>query len=128
MGAPTYAFIGEKRSTTAIRLGVTWEDGRLAAKTLHEALVSAGIDPTAQRFLNLFADGEGLVLNAASLAEAKRLREAGVQLVALGRLVQRELDRAGLSYLALVHPAARGAIRKTEHYRAHVASVLAVSP
>ena len=119
-----FAFIGERRSSRAIRMGVTWEDGRLAAKTLHDALNAAGIDPSAQRYLNLYADTGPLVPNALSLAEAQALSAAGVQLVALGRLVQRELQRAGLPHRSLVHPAARGAIRKTERYRAHVAAVL----
>jgi hypothetical protein len=128
MSAPTYAFIGEKRSPAAIRMGVTWQDGRLAAKTLHAALAAAGIVPEQQTFLNLFEDGPGTVPNAVSLDEACRLRAAGVQLVGLGRLVQRELDRAGLPHIPLVHPAARGAIRKRERYHAHVAAVLRGAP
>lgn len=124
MSAATFVFLGEKRSDRAIQMGVTWEDGRLAAKTLHEALLATGIDPADQRFLNVFCDGETLVPNAVSLAEARRLASAGVQLVALGRLVERELRRAGLPHRAMVHPAARGAIRKRERYQAHVAAVL----
>ena len=53
-------FVGEKRSNRAIAMGVTWEDGRLAAKVLHEALTAAGVDPARVRFVNLFRDGEGL--------------------------------------------------------------------
>jgi len=38
-------FVGEKRSDTAKRMGVTWEDGRLATKQLFDALRDNGVDP-----------------------------------------------------------------------------------
>ncbi|MGH2356306.1 MAG: hypothetical protein ACRDJN_32270, partial [Chloroflexota bacterium] len=45
-------------------------------------------------------------------------------IVGMGRLVQRVLAAAGIPHRALIHPAARGAIRQTACYRAHVAAVL----
>lgn len=117
-------FVGEKRSNTAIRMGVTWLDGRLAAKTLHEALRSAGIDPNACRFTNIYLDGDGWEVSDDTVAELERLESAGWTIVALGRKVQRELSRLGIGYVGIVHPAARGSIRKTERYHAHVAAAL----
>jgi hypothetical protein len=40
--------------------------------------------------------------------------------VALGRRVSSELARRDVDHVALVHPAARGRIRKRERYIAHV--------
>jgi hypothetical protein len=43
-------------------MGVRWEDGRLAARTLHEALRAAGIEPHRQLYMNLYADdGQGAI-------------------------------------------------------------------
>ena len=36
-------FVGERRSLRAIQMNVTWQDGRLAAKVLFEALATLGI-------------------------------------------------------------------------------------
>ena len=35
-------------------MGVSWEDGRLAARTLHAALRAAGLDPARQCFHTIF--------------------------------------------------------------------------
>jgi hypothetical protein len=48
----------------------------------------------------------------------------GVPLVALGRRVEAALARDGLPHRFLIHPAARGAIRRRDRYQAHVAAVL----
>ena len=39
-------FVGEKRSALARKMGVTWEDGRLAAKHLFTAIDHANLDVT----------------------------------------------------------------------------------
>jgi hypothetical protein len=107
-------------------MGVHWEDGRLAARTLHEALRAAGIDPRRQRYLNLYsedADGQD-VIESATLRRLQRLADAGIVIVGMGRLVQAALARMGVPHLRLVHPAARGAIRARAAYHAHVAGVL----
>jgi hypothetical protein len=52
-------FVGERRSATAIRMGVTWGDGRVCAGTLHAALATVGIDardPERVWFMNLWRD------------------------------------------------------------------------
>lgn len=123
-------FVGERRSTAAVRLGVRWEDGRLAARTLHAALRAAGIDPAAQVYANLFADpapGDSVapfVVAAPIRAQLHAAAALGVPLVALGRRVGAALARDGLSHRFLIHPAARGAIRRRDRYRAHVAAEL----
>lgn len=119
-----YVFVGEKRSRRAIELGVHWTDGRLCAKTLHEALRALGLDPRHQRFLNLYQDREGWAVNPAALAELRSLAETGIVIVGLGRRVQAALRRTGLPHRSLVHPAARGFIRGRAVYQARVAAVL----
>ena len=120
----SFVFVGEKRSPRAIRMDVTWDDGRLAAKTLREALVACRIDPNLHRFVNLFHDGEGLVVNDDVVPSLRTAIAQGCEVVAMGRLVQRQLANAGIPFRRLVHPAARGAIRATARYREHVAEVM----
>ena len=110
------------------------EDGRLAARTLHAALASCGLEPSRQVFVNLFLDpptkepqrpAAPPVVDRAMVDQLAACATLGTCLIGLGRLVQRALGREGLRHLALVHPAARGAIRRREVYRAHVAEQLA---
>lgn len=135
-------FIGECRSLTAIRNGWSWEDGRLAAKPLFEALVAMGLDPAAQEYANLFEDPsptsrrsrkrtttkvcEGIVSGLLVLETAIQDEDRAV-IVALGQRVSRELAARGIEHVALVHPAARGRIRKRARYIRHVAERLAGS-
>lgn len=127
-------FVGERRSYAAIRLGVRWEDGRLAARTLHAALRAAGIDPAAQVYTNLFADPapgpavSPFVVAGPTRAQLHAAAALGVPLIALGRRVEAALTRDGLPHRFLIHPAARGAIRRRDRYQAHVAAVLAAGP
>ena len=128
-GGPTrFVFVGEKRSRRAIQLAATWENGRLAGKTLHEALGAVGLDPRHQEFLNLYQDGEGWSIHPAALARLRSLGASGVVIVGLGRRVQATLRDVGLPYRPLVHPAARGAIRSRTVYQARVAEVLEREP
>lgn len=123
-------FVGERRSHAAIRLGVRWEDGRLAARTLHAALRASGLDPAAQVYTNLFTDpppGGGVppfVVAAPIRAQLHAAAALGVPLIALGRRVEAALAREGLPHRFLIHPAARGAIRRRDRYQAYVAAVL----
>lgn len=118
-----YIFVGECRSATAVDRGWTWRDGHLAAKPLFEALEAMGIDPKAQRFLNLFRDPPNAVYyNPAAVA---RLRAANdIVVVAMGLRQSAGLAALGIEHRTIVHPAARGRIRKRERYVAHVAEVL----
>jgi hypothetical protein len=129
-------FVGERRSATAIRMGVTWEDGRVCAGTLHAALATVGIDardPERVWFMNLwrdqpFEDCQGKLRYWLDGNALEHIRRAAVwwgwTVVGMGRKVQRVLADRGIPHLKLVHPAARGRARKTEAYQAHVAAVL----
>lgn len=118
----TYLFIGERRSPTAIRMGVTWVDGRLCAKNLHEALEAAGIDPAQHEFGNAYEDDGNS--NLPDLVRARVHANHGGVVVALGQKAARELARIGIPHRILIHPAARGSIRKRERYQEHVAATL----
>jgi hypothetical protein len=109
----TILFVGERRSSLAIHMGVRWENGRLAAKQLFDALKACGLDPADHRYTNWFERGGKKIV---------RLHEGPI--VAMGRKVQREMTCRGLSHFAMTHPAARGLIRKKERYIAHVRRTL----
>jgi hypothetical protein len=123
-GAARYVFVGHSRSHRAIRMGVYWEDGRLAGKTLHDAPRAIGLDPQEQTYLNLYRDDDPQVIDQAALARLRALADAGAVIVGLGKVVHAALARAGVAHLPLVHPAARGAIRARDAYQDHVASAL----
>jgi hypothetical protein len=97
-------------------MGVTWVDGRLAAKQLFDALNAVGIPPNQRSFTNLF-EHRGLAVTRHHL-------RAGSKIVAMGKKVQRELTRRGIPHIPIVHPAARGTIRLKSNYAAHVAAAL----
>jgi uracil-DNA glycosylase len=129
-----YIFVGERPSPRAAATGATWSNGRLAAKVLHDALRANGYDPDAAEYHNLWrTPGLGLTgLTAADRRHAnallRRLQDReqaeGVIIVALGAHAATALLAHGVPHRRLVHPAARGAIRKTARYQAHVGSVL----
>ena len=119
-----FVFVGEKRSNRAIELGVIWQDKKLAAKSLLEALEANGIDPQKQIFLNLFFDGEGHKMIEESAEKIKGLADDGAVIVGMGKLVQSYLEELNINHLKIIHPAARGKIRKSENYIAHIAEVL----
>lgn len=121
-----FIFVGECRSMTAIKKGWCWEDGHLAAKPLFEALRAMGVEPSDHQFMNLYTDpplqrhrqrqwkpkiNQGSVLG---------LRVSPWIKVALGQRVSKTLTALGIDHVAIVHPAARGRIRKRAKYRAHV--------
>ena len=106
---------------------VTWQDGRLAAKPLHTALRACGISPVAQIYLNLFRTHGPLTVKQTALRRLRRVERAGLTIVALGRRVAQALDAAGIPHLRLVHPAARGPMRKTTRYCAHVRATLSAA-
>jgi hypothetical protein len=108
-------FIGEQRSSKAKKMGVHWRDGRLAAKQLFDALKACGIEPTEHSYVNIW---EKLGANVRSIIKHEGPR------IALGKKVCNFLSAAKIDHIPMIHPAARGAIRKKEVYTAHVASVL----
>lgn len=126
--AQNFVFVGESRSATAIRAGWTWKDGRLAAKPLFEALLAMGIDPQLQEFVNLWYDKPRRPgstwkpqLNAGIICG---LRATPWIKIALGKRVSEQLTKLGIDHVAIVHPAARGRIRKRHRYIKHVADKL----
>lgn len=118
----SYLFVGEKRSPTAIKMNVTWWDGRLCAKNLHEALAEAGVDIRSCAFTNAYHDDGREDTHLQTRVNVTLAR--GHRVVALGQRASRRLQDLGVEHLVLIHPAARGSIRKRERYHAHVASVL----
>ena len=94
-------------------MGVTWRDGRLAAKQLFDALKACGLDPDQHCYCNWFEWG----------GKAAVRRHNG-PIVAMGLKVQRDMERRGVPFVPLVHPAARGKIRKKSRYIAHVRRTL----
>jgi hypothetical protein len=120
-----FLFVGERPSPRAAAVGATWRNGKLCAKNLHDALLVNNIDPTKCEFVNLWeTPGLGACEEEPYLWPIRSGLAVGMTIVALGNLVSRELIRAELPHLKLIHPAARGTIRRTENYRAHVGMVL----
>lgn len=118
-------FVGECRSLTAKRKHWTWKDGRLAAKPLFEALRAMGVDPVAHQYCNLWTDNVVPVIPPSRVGMLLARQHEGVVIVALGKKVSAELVKRGIEHVALVHPAARGKIRKRERYHKHVKDKLA---
>jgi hypothetical protein len=114
-------FVGEKRSKTAIKMGVRWNDGRLAAKQLFDALNACGVNPRLQVFVNWWKDN-GFV-NYDTLVFLSRVADE-TPVIAMGRKVHKALEQAGISHYTIVHPAARGKIRNKKRYARHVRDVL----
>jgi len=108
-------FLEEKRSEIAKERGLRWEHGRLAAKPLFEALRNVGIEPLECTFRNLFENP--------NIPEIIRHVRQGGMIIALGRKVDDELKKQGIPHIYMVHPAARGRIRRREKYKAHVKHV-----
>jgi len=115
-----FLFVGESPSLTARRNGWTWRDGRLAAKQLFDALHAADIDPGQQDYINLFT-GPACRVNARSMAY---VAASPFPVIALGRKVERALSKAGIAHTFLIHPSARGRIRKKQRYLKHVRNTL----
>jgi hypothetical protein len=111
----TLLFVGEKRSNRAIELKVTWKDGALAGKQLFDALHSIGIDPHQCNFCNIFERGG-----------KSTIKQHNGTIIGMGKKVQIELDRLDIPHVKIIHPAARGKIRKKELYIAHVRDALSI--
>lgn len=121
-------FVGERPSHQAVKIGATWQNGGLAAKQLHDALRALNIDPHKQRYLNLWSTpGTGPIsehVEVRALVEIAECIATGYTVIGMGQLVSRALTQHGITHLLMVHPAARGAIRRKDRYTAHVGLVL----
>jgi len=126
----TYLFVGERPSHKAVAIGATWQNAQLAGRTLRDALLAAGVDPEAQRYVNLWRrpdrgnrfDEYDLIY---ALRQVRRAVAAGCVVVGMGRLVCRELSSCRVPHTRMVHPAARGSIRRRCRYHRHVKATLA---
>ena len=121
-----YVFIGEEPSKTAILKGWVWGDDHLCSKTLINALNACFIKRESYEFRNLFRNQmvNQDVIN--ELMELKNIEDLSI--VGMGKNVQRVLDNLNIPHLKLIHPAARGKIRKTVLYIQHVNQVLLGKP
>ena len=111
-------FVGEEPSETAKKKGWKWGDLHLSSKTLIEALDAADFPSQNAVFENLFIEGQ---IDKQAL---NRVRCGRYPIVAMGRRVENALNRYGVIHTPMVHPAARGEIRKTENYKAHVREII----
>ena len=123
-----YLFVGERQSHQAAKINATWQNGKLAAKQLHDALRMLNIEPMEQRYVNLWSrPGTGPIKDCVETSALAYIAESiaiGYTIIGMGQFVSRALAEHGVTHLLIVHPAARGAIRKKERYAAHVGSVL----
>jgi hypothetical protein len=122
-----FFFLGERPSQKALDMNVRWEHGRLAAKQLFDALEACGIEPSRCRFGNVFLTNlERSPTRKPWLRRTiRRAVSRGETIVALGRLASSVLAGLNVEHVAVVHPAARGRIRKKERYAAHIREKLA---
>jgi len=111
-------FVGEKRSPMAIKMGVTWKDGRLAAKHLHSALNFCNIDISNCDFKNVYE--EILDENIVNKTAVEEIRVFNGIIVAMGRKVERVLKNESIEHEFIYHPATRGEVRNVEKYCNHV--------
>lgn len=120
-----YLFIGEARSERAVKMNVRWEDGRLAAKQLFDALDHCGIDKSKCKFINLFEPlRQQGILHDSHLFWITALGVNGFKPVAMGNKVSAALNKMGVNHIKIVHPAAKGTIRKKENYFNHIKTKL----
>src|SRR3990167_1845770 len=111
-----YVFVGWRRSNRAMKLDYRWEDGKLAAKQLFDALRTCDIAPEEQQYVNIMNDDGGFNFGL-HLALRGRSRRS---VIAMGTDVSHVLTQLGIAHIHIVHPAARGAIRRKEAYASHV--------
>lgn len=108
-----FLFVGHEPSATARKRGWSWRDGHLAAKQLFDALHAVGIEPREQWFTNIVDDTCVPLCRHATIT--------GLSVVAMGLVAHRFLAEHRIEHKLIVHPAARGAIRKKQRYAMHVA-------
>jgi hypothetical protein len=115
-----YYFIGEKRSEQAIKNNWHWEDNVSTAKFLLDCLKELGIEQKDIKFYNLWFDDGQLddILLDGLYYMSNNYSKCIV--VGMGNTVCNKLDEKEVKYIKIIHPAARGKIRKKENYIAHL--------
>ena len=63
-------FVGERPSHRAAKIGATWQNGKLAAKQLHDALRALNIDPAKHEYINLWTTPDTYTEDDADLCVA----------------------------------------------------------
>jgi hypothetical protein len=123
-----FLFVGERPSHQAVKIGATWQNGKLAAKQLHDALRALNIDPDAHQYINLWTQPDpgawDKVDEMQAIERIGRHIDGGYTVVGMGKIVSAALARYNITHLQIIHPAAQGAIRKKARYTAHVGFVL----
>lgn len=122
-----FLFVGEKPSDKALELGATWRKGGQCATTLHSVLHRLGIHMREVRFTNLFTrtpDNADGVIRSYTVSRIRRRAREGFVIVGMGQLVHTALCALGINHRHIVHPAARGVIRRKDTYVEHVRGIL----
>lgn len=105
-----FLFVGENRSSLAIDNGYTWQNvpevSAHHSTKLFRAFKSIGLKREEQEFVNAWND-DGTI----NEFDAK-----GKIVIAMGLRVQKELERRGIEFIPIVHPAARGIWCRQEEY------------
>jgi hypothetical protein len=113
-----FLFVGENRSSLAIKNGYTWQNvpdtSCHCSRKLFIALRNIGIEPRQHDFINVRDDDGNL----------QEINPEGRILVAMGQKVQAELTKRGLSFIPIVHPAARGKWCRQDEYNKSIAALL----
>jgi hypothetical protein len=125
-----FLFVQQRPSRQAEEAGATWANGGLADCPLWQALEALGLDPREQRLVGIWRTartrswGQDLADEATAHIAIKDAALSGYAVIGMGAVVHAWLDRHDVPHTKLVHPAARGAIRRQARYLRHVAEVL----
>ena len=106
-----YLFVGERPSHLAVKIGATWQNGKLAGKQLRDALLALNITPGEQEYCNLYIrPDEGAWDRDAEMAALCGIwdaHERGLVIVGMGAIVCAVLTLRGVPHLQMMHPAVR---------------------
>jgi len=114
-------FVGERPSKTAALKRWVWGDLHLSSKTLLEALAACQFPRERADFINVYCnDGK---IDLQSIEYIQNRRHSSI-IIGMGKLAQRALTHHDIGHIEMIHPAARGRIRKRELYQEHVRQVI----
>ena len=114
-------FVGERPSLTAQIRQWKCGDFHLSSKTLLEALTVCQFPRERADFVNIYNVKGEIDKNA---VEYIRNRSLSSIVVGMGKLAQKALAHHQIGHIEMIHPAARGRIRKRELYQEHVREVI----
>ena len=126
-----YMFVGERPSISAWKFSKQWSDGAYAGKQLKDAIDEIDCLEFADIvFCNLWIKPKGISNPAFDVVDLDKNLDQIFRysaywiIVGMGKIVQEKLDEYGIKHLKLIHPAARGKIRRKDRYLKHCRSVL----